>query len=59
MIKNDEWKQILRDGVSLARLMLTISIAEKRLLNKSIDAPINEARMERDTRFRLNRRRKK
>lgn len=59
MINSNEWKQILRDGVSLSHLMLTISVAEKRLLNKSIDAPINEARMERDTKYRLNKRRKK
>ena len=56
MIANNEWQKVMKDGVELAYLMWTIKPFEKTLLNKSVDAKINTARMNRDTKFRLNKR---
>lgn len=42
-------------GVELAYLFGTITFQEKIKLDKSIDEPINERRMNHDTNFRLGR----
>ena len=55
MISNDQWIKNMKQGVLYAYLFQTISIQERRLLESSIDAEINELRMNRDSEHRLRR----
>lgn len=57
MIANDTWKKVMKDGVERAYLLSTISILEAVLFHQSINAKINIARMNRDSKHRLNRKR--
>lgn len=55
MFSSRWWRIELHRGVELAYLFGTISLREKIKLDRSVDEPINEKRMNRDTARRLNR----
>lgn len=55
MISKNWWYIELHRGIELAYLFGTITLQEKINLDRSIDEPINEKRMQRDTNRRLNR----
>jgi len=55
MIVDNAWKDIMREGTTLAYLLDTISSHDKVRFDISIDSPIDEKRMNRDTERRLNR----
>lgn len=59
MIDEERWKIDMYGGVYKAFLFGTINQMEKALLCESIRQPINERRMNEDTRRRLNRKGKK
>ena len=53
MVKSDEWVDVVVAGVEDAHLLYTISAIEKKLLIQSIYSPIDETKMEADTKRRL------
>ena len=55
MVKDNAWKQIIRDGIVDALWRDIISVKEAILLYQSIDYDVNEPRMQRDTEHRLRR----
>jgi hypothetical protein len=58
MIPRDYYKTLIGEAVAWSFLSGKVSFVEAMLLTQSVNEPINERRMNEDTRRRLNKRRR-